>query len=101
MSAPERMPEGRPVWKYVVPVDDQPHTFDLPMGKPVLFAAVQYRLAVSFWVEVNPQEPTTPRTFRVFGTGHVVPWGWAYCGTALDGAFVWHLYEQSRRQVSP
>lgn len=86
------------VFKYVVPVDDMFHTFDIRTDRPVGHVAATGNEIdrVTFWVETdeNVVIPFT-RTFTVVGTGHPVTESWIYCGTtvAANGALVWHLYE--------
>lgn len=45
------------------------------------------------WLEVDTDAHQLNRHYQVFGTGHPVPRDAIYRGTALQGAFVWHLYE--------
>ena len=53
------------------------------------------------WIEVDLSNNSEFRTFGVFGTGHQIPEGWFYHGTALDldGAFVWHVYEKKGKDA--
>jgi hypothetical protein len=95
----------RRVFRYIVPVDDQPHGFDLVSNVSVLsVAAVYMPLApgerpahvVEFWAEdYGGQLSTTRRAFQVFGTGHDLPdraqWR-GTCDRTAEG-LVWHLYE--------
>ena len=46
----------------------------------------------TLWMEVDPHAEKVERTFTIVGTGHDVPDDAGYCGTTLDGSFVWHLY---------
>lgn len=92
------------VLRWTVPVDDEPHVLDLSGG--VLFVDCRDDPGtVEVWT-LDSGGPTVARTFRVFGTGHPVPDGWEYVGTALTpmevlglgqrkrGALVWHLFER-------
>ena len=47
----------------------------------------------TLWAEVDPEAERTKRTFRVFGTGHLLPDGAVHVYTWESGRFVWHLYE--------
>jgi hypothetical protein len=49
---------------------------------------------VEFWAEVDTTR-TVPRDFRIYGTGHRVPEGARYAGTAPRNqqGLVWHLFE--------
>lgn len=84
------------VWKFTVPVDDHDH--DLPGMAQCLSGVVgvisQQADQVSFWVEnVTGHAGPDVRRYRVFGTGHEVPVGYAHRGLAEFGPFVWHLFE--------
>jgi hypothetical protein len=84
----------RKMFRYVVPVDDQMHLFDLT-SDPVAVAATPDSRSVEFWAEYDPDDGQTDRAFRVFGTGHPLPNGVVWTGTCprtADG-LVWHLYE--------
>lgn len=35
-------------------------------------------------------------TFRIFGTGHLIPDGMSHIGSLQDGPFVFHVYEDLR-----
>ncbi|HEY6114673.1 MAG TPA: hypothetical protein VI172_01830 [Candidatus Dormibacteraeota bacterium] len=88
--------------RYEVPVDDQWHTFDVPAMTRIQHLVSRRPEVVEFWAELweplDGEEPlTTPRTFRVYGTGQPYdPRNLDYKGTALaaGGQLVWHLFEQ-------
>ena len=75
----------RQVFRYTVPVDDQPHVIHLTNGATLD--------EVEFWAEHVMDAPEYPATFQVVGTGHPVPDGALYVGTCprVHG-LVWHLY---------
>jgi hypothetical protein len=88
------------MFKYLIPVQDEPTTLQLPVGATIVEAGVQrpgfgqVAHEISLWAEVPTRdERTTRRTFTVIGTGHEIPHRGAHVGTVLDGAFVWHVYE--------
>jgi hypothetical protein len=104
---------SRRMYRYVVRVDDQPHTFNLACGSyngPAHVAASYGRPGnieepartgegaihvVEFWTEHDTDLTEEPRTFQVFGTGQPLPEdaGWrGTCDRTPDG-LVWHLYE--------
>lgn len=88
----------RAVHKITVPVNDKAVPFQLPPGTEILHVGCQSRdpRFVSAWYEVIlPIFSTETRSFQVFGTGHEVPPGPSYVGTAIvpDRNLVWHLYE--------
>lgn len=89
----------RRMHRYTVPVDDQPHGFDLaPLAMSPTVEATRLddgRYAVAFWSEHDENASTMTRSFQVFGTGHPLPPGASFVGTAPRTAegLVWHLYE--------
>ena len=100
MAASGPRPGGRHMtrhmFRYVVPVDDRPHTIALSHN-PVAVAAAGYT-AVEFWAEHTKGAPQIKRAFQVFGTGHPLPDDAQWIGTCprTDGGFIWHLYEVPR-----
>jgi hypothetical protein len=87
-----RLTGERKMFRYTVPVDDQPHEFALT-SDPVAVAAPQLE-SVEFWAEYDERAGRTGRSFQVFGTGHPLPEGARWVGTCprIHG-LVWHLYE--------
>lgn len=84
----------RKVFKYEVLVQDGVQTFDMPEGAHVVHVSDQ-RGQVCFWALVDPQAELVTRQFVIRGTGHDVPHGAQYIGSAmqLGGALVWHVFE--------
>jgi hypothetical protein len=84
----------RRMFRYVVPVDDQVHTFKLT-GDPVAVAVTEDCEAVEFWAEHDEDDGQTDRAFQVFGTGHPISRGADWVGTCprTPVGLVWHLYE--------
>ena len=85
---------GRAMFRYEVPIDDQPHTIPLARD-PVAVAAATSWFAVEFWAERPERATMVKRTFQVFGTGHPLPENAHWVGTCARSAegLVWHLYE--------
>lgn len=85
--------KNRKMFRYVVPVDDQPHSFPLSYG-PV-HVAYQPGVGVEFWAESAEKVPLKTHWFQVFGTGHLLPYDAQHIGTCPRTAegLVWHLYE--------
>jgi hypothetical protein len=82
---------ARMMYRYEVPVDDQPHEFRLT-GNPVAVAAADLDY-VEFWAE-HDDYPGVTRAFQVFGTGQPLPPGARWAGTCPRTAgAVWHLFE--------
>lgn len=84
----------RTIYRYVVPVDDRPHSFTLT-GDPVAVAVAEACIdRVEFWAEHDDDAGATDRSFQVFGTGHPLPPGARYAGTCNRvSGLVWHLME--------
>lgn len=68
------------MYRYVVPVDDKPHTIELAPARaadfgPLHLAATLHQ--VEFWAVHSDEyaDRPIPFTFQVFGTGHDVPPG--------------------------
>ena len=74
------------IYRYEVPVDDQEH--EITTGPP-LFVASRRPDVVEFWAD--PHVLSYNRRYFVVGTGHPIPPGAVYVGTALIGPFAWHL----------
>lgn len=84
---------GRSVYRYQVGLDG-PETIGLT-GDPVAFAALGDSAGIEFWAEHDDAKAAVPRTFVIVGTGHRIPDGAVYVGTAPRTrlGLVWHLYE--------
>jgi hypothetical protein len=85
------------VHKHEVLTIDRPT--DIPLGADSVVVHVGMQNgALYIWEEHN--EPKSlrivARRYGVFGTGQKIPDGGQYVGTAIDGPFVWHLYELDR-----
>lgn len=96
---------GHRILRHPVKIDDQDH--EVHADGPVLHVAADRW--VEFWTlsaddpafwdvplgSVSPTEPP-PRLFRIFGTGHLIPDGYVYRGTAerTSEGFMWHLFER-------
>lgn len=55
-----------------------------------------HRGELNLWALVNPNEPKVQCTIHRFGTGWPMPdnLGLKHIGTVLDGAYVWHFFEE-------
>ena len=84
---------SRSVYRYRVGLDG-PETIGLTSG-PVAFGALARSAGIEFWAEHDDTRPELPRTFVIVGTGHPVPEGALYVGTAprTPEGLVWHLFE--------
>lgn len=79
------------IFRYEVPVDGRWH---IVTSGPVLHVGCRDEDFVEFWADA-PEEGVVAETrhFRVFGTGHPMPDGLVYVGTAVapGDRYVWHL----------
>ena len=49
---------------------------------------------ITMWVQLNPDESTTHRKFKILPTGYEFePFAGKHLGTVQDGDCVWHAYE--------
>ena len=84
------------IWKYEI-AQKSIQQIDLPEGAEVLAVQSQYDFPY-IWALVNPSEPTKPREFHLYGTGHPIHQreSLAYVGTfqLQGGDLVFHLFEK-------
>lgn len=80
------------IYRYEVPVDDRWHP--LQLTGPIVHVDCRNPRFVEVWA-IHTDSPPVTRSFRVYGTGHPLPSGAQYVGTALapGGQLVWHLIE--------
>jgi hypothetical protein len=80
------------MYRYEVPVDNQPHHFDLTSG-PVHVETTDQ--GMEFWAEHEDGKPAYRRAFRVFATGESIPdeAAWIGTGSRTRDGYVGHLYE--------
>ena len=97
----------RAMFRYQVPVDDEPHLFTLT-GDPVAVAPLwagtgsEPLMAVDFWAEHAEHAGRCDRVFQVFGTGQPLPADARWVGTCPRIAgLVWHLYERDVDATEP
>lgn len=83
----------RTIHKYVLTATE--NAVSTHEGAKFLHAANQ-REQITAWAEVNTLERECMRTLHVVGTGHEVPAGVEYVGTAVmaGGDFVFHVYAE-------
>lgn len=90
----------RTIYKYEIPVTDT-LVLQMPEGArplPYLEVAGVGRLRLlTFWAEVDTDQPQVGRVLHVEGTGHPVADGATFIGTARDGVFMWHLYDGGQK----
>ncbi len=86
----------RSIYRFVVPIDDHPSTFEGQFASATV-TALPSREAfdqVDIWLEVAGDAPESRRTFLIVGTGHEVPDGYRWVAT-VPGAMglIWHVLE--------
>ena len=81
----------RTIYKYRVDIGGSTYV-SLPSGYFIKHVDMQQD-DLCFWAEVDRNEKTESVEFRVVGTGHQIPDGAQYVGTAQSPPFVWHLYK--------
>lgn len=93
------------VWKFELNPDVQLCELMMPAGARILHFGAQEKFTrglhhLSIWAEVDTEAEKIYRTFLIIGTGHPRHdlENMNYIGTAMDGMYVWHLYEVRREQ---
>jgi hypothetical protein len=88
------------VWKYPVEIIGQ-FQLAIPQDGQILSCQDQPPGSGRFhlWVRINPAAPKELRTFRVYGTGHRMPFVPSietldFVATVQTPPYVWHIFEQ-------
>lgn len=84
------------IYKYPLAMDDlsAPQELRVPGGGRIVHVGQQDQVP-TVWILCWPESATIMRRLRVVGTGWPTPGGnYEYRGTALCGAFVWHVFEE-------
>jgi hypothetical protein len=90
---------SREIYKYRVQVKEIWHEVAMPSQAKIVHVACQDTSGVvSLWAEIENESASVTRSFRIYGTGQSIPDDTDYVGTALDGMFVWHVYEKAARK---
>lgn len=80
------------IYKYPLQLTDT-QVIMMPRRAEILDVQVQ-KGQIQLWAMVDVEEPLTPRTFHIIGTGNkFTKKGRRYISTIQDGAFVWHIFE--------
>jgi hypothetical protein len=88
------------MYRYEVPLDDQPHTFKVLTVRHVAARWLNddglRRPVIEFWAEHDIAAVTVERQFQAYGTGHELPDDARWVGTCDRDphGYVWHLYER-------
>ncbi len=89
------------IYKYVLETTDSQYV-NMPAEAEVLCVQTQHGTPC-IWARVDPDAPTHPRRFLVFGTGHeITGYPGRYVGTyQIDGgALIFHVYEECQDDES-
>ena len=88
----------RCMYKYTLALIDNPQAVSVPVGGVTCYVGFQGE-QIAVWIEVDPDAEPELRRFTVEGTGHPIPPGAVYVGTAQESgrALVWHVYELPKR----
>ena len=82
------------IYKYQLRgVPDSNYKLEMPLGAKIVHIGIQLNI-LCLWVEVDPDEKSTFRYFRIYGTGHKISANALYLGTVFDEPYVWHVYEE-------
>lgn len=84
---------SRVIYKYTADANGHYH-IPFPLAMPV-FVAQQFEDQVfpTLWAEVETElKDAAPSGFDTYGTGHPIPEGSIYAGSAVCGDYVWHVY---------
>jgi hypothetical protein len=89
----------RTVFRYGLPVDDSVHT--LTLSGEIVHVDCRVRGQLEVWALHGDGVPAA-RRFQIFGTGNRLPDSpIRHVGTALDGPYVWHLFELPATDWTP
>lgn len=85
----------RTIWKFTLPIQDDPLKITVPMGSSLMLIGNQESVLCA-WYEIADALPLEDHWLVIVGTGHVIPKGADYKGSAIIAPFVWHVYEAQR-----
>lgn len=87
------------IWKYQLALNLDCEDVRMPKGANILSFQMQGGRP-TIWVLVNPDNTEEHRYFRIFITGDDIPDfpQLEYIGTAQDGVYVWHLFEETEKK---
>lgn len=82
------------IWKFVLDGTTGPFDVKIPAPGHIQHVGIDPESrGIAFWAQVDPEAPARLRRFQIFGTGWAIPSDANPVGTAIDGDFVWHLFE--------
>jgi len=81
------------IWKYEIKIQDD-LTLELPVNYKILHFGSQHGRYYIWVLKYGPTKDTMKINFKIVGTGFKINFSTnIYIGTAMDGAFVWHLFQ--------
>ncbi|NCT90237.1 hypothetical protein GXB85_04615 [Cellulomonas sp. APG4] len=80
------------VWKFAVPITDQP-VVEMPGWPQILSVAATSPRELALWAVVDPDAEPVRHAFELRGTGHPLGRVGSHIATIQDPPFVWHLFE--------
>ena len=85
------------IWKYPLKAGNVGSMFhlELPKGAKPILVGPDPEGEECIWVEFDRKnaELLIPRTFEIFGTGHLIPPLSTHVLSFKSGPFMWHLYD--------
>lgn len=81
---------SKKIYKYPLALTHSGQVFDLQGD--VKFIGKEPSGGLAIWAEHDDDVPAVPHTFFIVGTGNDIVPDTEYCGSILDGPFVWHIY---------
>lgn len=76
------------IYKYEADGDG---TYQLPDTAEIVLVAHQGQVFPTVWAIVSPDDRSKGTILQAVGTGHPIPPSTDHVGSAICGAFVWHL----------
>ncbi len=84
----------RTIWKFPIARGEDGSIIEVPVSAKFAFVGIGPDSgSVAVWVDLHTDSPRVERRLRVYGTGWSIASGATYIGSAIDGPFVWHLFE--------
>lgn len=80
------------IYKYPIQIVDR-QTLLIPEGAIVRYLGLDPNGALCLWAEVDKEVESVEISIAVVGTGRPVPPKGRHLGSAVQGSFVWHVYD--------
>lgn len=81
------------IYKYKLAIEPE-QVLHIPGGRNNCLMVAEQDGELTIWFEVDTNQPATPRTLHIAGTGQPIEnlELKTHLGSAVVGAFVWHVY---------